>query len=642
MWKSFVSTSIIWLVVPICLVGQGAFTPAPAPTAPSGPAPAAAGISAPTDGMLESNTFLEMANRVFDPNSDSMDFENGSYVWKGRSFNLSEQRAFRARFERFLLSSPNEDELQYAMLMDEILNRLAVINDNNDDTILETWEMLFRAAEFDSDGGNSIIVANQIFNAWRIRKETQGTILSAREMEKIRRAQQEIVANRTRTLQQLKDKRLRESGIARKEEANKSESSDNEPATEDAFRALDLVETESRIAALEAQVAMTGVQAKLQFQSQIVGFVIQRRFQHAMVLAGFYQLLFKGSQQQLEVGREELKQFIPNSDLTFTVDTMGYLAREAINDVKGGIKAVEAAYSEGRRLLALERLQETFFLGEYIPETNSIPAEERRVLLNLYRGMIEAGDLADAKDYGGITEIAEELSQLADDFPVKRVYSALDAAKSASDMAVFAATQYRNIGQIDLARNELERAVKIWPSNPSIRKFQQETSRMATAGSQGEQIFDALIEQDDQRAIYERRMELIVALADDSQRRPLLEDIVKRIARVDLLLVQSEELLKQSEPYAAWELLAEAALVYPDDGPMNRARAELAPRVADFVQRLDEAQRRSKNGQSAAALASYLAAQDIYPASRLCREGIEVESTRLIDSQRMIELPSDG
>lgn len=642
MWKSFVSISIIWLVVPICLVGQGAFTPTPAPTAPTGPAPAAAGISAPTDGMLESNTFLEMANRVFDPNSDSMDFENGSYVWKGRSFNLSEQRAFRARFERFLLSSPNEDELQYAMLMDEILNRLAVINDNNDDTILETWEMLFRAAEFDSDGGNSIIVANQIFNAWRIRKETQGTILSAREMEKIRRAQQEIVANRTRTLQQLKDKRLRESGIARKEEANKSESSDNEPATEDAFRALDLVETESRIAALEAQVAMTGVQAKLQFQSQIVGFVIQRRFQHAMVLAGFYQLLFKGSQQQLEVGREELKQFIPNSDLTFTVDTMGYLAREAINDVKGGIKAVEAAYSEGRRLLALERLQETFFLGEYIPETNSIPAEERRVLLNLYRGMIEAGDLADAKDYGGITEIAEELSQLADDFPVKRVYSALDAAKSASDMAVFAATQYRNIGQIDLARNELERAVKIWPSNPSIRKFQQETSRMATAGSQGEQIFDALIEQDDQRAIYERRMELIVALADDSQRRPLLEDIVKRIARVDLLLVQSEELLKQSEPYAAWELLAEAALVYPDDGPMNRARAELAPRVADFVQRLDEAQRRSKNGQSAAALASYLAAQDIYPASRLCREGIEVESTRLIDSQRMIELPSDG
>ncbi|MEM1222390.1 MAG: hypothetical protein AAGH40_06465 [Verrucomicrobiota bacterium] len=630
-------------MVPICLFGQGSFTPAPAPATPSGPAPAAAGISAPTDGMLESNTFLEMANRVFDPNSDSMDFENGSYVWKGRSFNLSEQRAFRARFERFLLSSPNEDELQYAMLMDEILSRLAVINDNNDETILETWEMLFRAAEFDSDGGNSVIVANQIFNAWRIRKETRGTVLSAAELQDLRKYQQEVVANRDRMLQKLKDKRLRESAIARGQEGKSSEGGGAEELVgEAAFRALDLAETEAKILALETQAAMTGIQAKLQFQSQIVGFLIQRRFQHALVLSGFYQLLFKGSQQQLEVGKDDLKQFFPSSDLAFTVDTMSYVAREAINDVKGGTEAVNTAYTEGRQMIALERLQETFFLGEFTPSINLIPTEQRRNLLDLYRGMIEAGELANAKDYNGVAEFAEKLSTFAKDFPKNRVIAAVETAKSISDMAVFAASQYRNLGQIDKAREELQQAIEVWPSNPAIREFQQETSRLATAGSQGAQVFDDLYGRGDQRAIYERRMELGFALADDPARQPLLMDVVQRIARVDLLLVQSEELLKQSEAYAAWELLAEAALIYPDDGPMNRARAELAPRVAEFVQRLDEAQRRSKSGQSAAALASYLAAQDIYPASRFCREGIERESARLIDSQRMIELPSDG
>lgn len=410
MWKNCVSIKLTSLMVPICLFGQGSFTPAPAPATPSGPAPAAAGISAPTDGMLESNTFLEMANRVFDPNSDSMDFENGSYVWKGRSFNLSEQRAFRARFERFLLSSPNEDELQYAMLMDEILSRLAVINDNNDETILETWEMLFRAAEFDSDGGNSVIVANQIFNAWRIRKETRGTVLSAAELQDLRKYQQEVVANRDRMLQKLKDKRLRESAIARGQEGKSSEGGGAEELVgEAAFRALDLAETEAKILALETQAAMTGIQAKLQFQSQIVGFLIQRRFQHALVLSGFYQLLFKGSQQQLEVGKDDLKQFFPSSDLAFTVDTMSYVAREAINDVKGGTEAVNTAYTEGRQMIALERLQETFFLGEFTPSINLIPTEQRRNLLDLYRGMIEAGELANAKDYNGVAEFAEKL-----------------------------------------------------------------------------------------------------------------------------------------------------------------------------------------------------------------------------------------
>ncbi len=63
---------------------------------------------------------------------------------------------------------------------------------------------------------------------------------------------------------------------------------------------------------------------------------------------------------------------------------------------------------------------------------------------------------------------------------------------------------------------------------------------------------------------------------------------------------------------------------------MNRARAELAPRVADFVVYLDRAQRQAAEAQHAGSLAAFLAAQDIYPASRMCREGIERESSALM------------
>jgi tetratricopeptide (TPR) repeat protein len=625
MLKVCASISLCLVVAQITSHAQG-YAPA---GAPAGPAPAAAGMSAPTGGMFESNTFLEMASRAFDPSSDSMDFENGSFAWKGRTFNLTSQRAFRARFERFLLASPTEEEESYAMLMDDVLQRLSVANDRSDDAILETWEMLFRAARFDTDGGNSTIVANQVFNAWRIRKEMRGTALTQRELADMRRYQQEVVANRALILEKIQEQKQRESVRATSGENDERADPSSLP-TEGAFRALELAETEAKLIAMEGQAALTGIQAKLQMQSQIVAFLVQRRYQHALVLSGFYQLLFKGSQQQLEVGKGELKSFFPNTDMVFTVDMMAFVANEAITDVNKGVVAVNTAYAEDRAIIALERLQETFFLGEYMPELNAIPVAQRRLLLDLYRDMLEAVELAEAKDYNGVAQYAERIALIAKDFPKMRVLSSVETAKSMSDMAVFAASQYRNLGDIDKARAELRQAIDIWPSNPSIREFQQETTKLATAGSQGVQIFDDLYQRGGHRGIYDRRMDLGFALAEDPVRRPLLMEVIEQVSTIDLLVAQSAEALKQGDPYVAWELLAEAAKFDPNDAPMNRARAELAPRVADFVVYLDRAQRQAAEAQHAGSLAAFLAAQDIYPASRMCREGIERQSSALM------------
>ncbi|MBC8369976.1 MAG: hypothetical protein H8E25_08250 [Planctomycetes bacterium] len=347
-----------------------------------------------------------MANRSFDPSSDSLDFENGSFDWKGHTFNLTNQRAFRARFERFLLASPTEEEDNYARVMGDLLQRLSVASDRSDDAIIDTWEMLFRAASFETDGGNSTIVANQVFNAWRIRKEMRGEAMTQRELADIRRYQQEVVANRALILGKIQEQKQRVSDrtTSGKDEGGKAKESSQSLPTEAVFRALELAETEAKLLAMEGQAAMTGIQAKLNMQSQIVAFVLQRRYQHALVLSGFYQLLFKGSQQQLEVGKGELKSFFPNTDMVFTVDMMAFVANEAMADVNKGVDAVNTAYTEDRAILALERLQETFFLGEYMPKLNAIPTQQRRALLDLYRDMLEAVELVEAKDYNGIEQ----------------------------------------------------------------------------------------------------------------------------------------------------------------------------------------------------------------------------------------------
>ena len=256
MLKVCASISLCLVLGQITSHAQG-YAPA---AAPARPAPASAGMSAPAGGMFESNTFLEMASRAFDPSSDSMDFENGSFAWKGRTFNLTSQRAFRARFERFLLASPTEEEESYALLMDDVLQRLSVANDRSDDAILETWEMLFRAARFDTDGGNSTIVANQVFNAWRIRKEMRGTALTQRELADMRRHQQTVVANRALILEKIQEQKEHESVRTTSDKGGKGKKANaGALPTEGAFRALELAETEAKLIAMEGQAALTGI-----------------------------------------------------------------------------------------------------------------------------------------------------------------------------------------------------------------------------------------------------------------------------------------------------------------------------------------------------------------------------------------------
>ena len=544
---------------------------------------------------------------------------------------MANQRVFRARFERFLLASPADEAVAYGQVLQQVEDLLSVGNLPDAETLSEAWNLLFKASEYDRDGGNASIVANQVFNAWRIRQEMRGKAITETELQRVRSLQQEIVANRNRVVERLKEQKERSKSSKEKDAAVTKEIDSSQSGQEAYFRALDLAETEAKIALLETQAAATAIQAKLQFQSQIVSFMMQRRFHHAQILASFYQLIFKGSQQKLEVGKEELNAFIPNSDLSFTVDSLLFMAREAINDVRVGVDAVLTAESEGRRLIALERVQETFFLGEHLLVLDRIPTQQRRQFLDLYRSMLEAQELANVKDYQGLREMIGTLEELAQDFPAGRMRASIDSAMSVSDMSVFAAAQYRNAGDIKSAREELANAIKVWPTNPTIRDFQTETNRLATASSQGVQIFDDLLKRGDRRGIYTNRMELGFALANDNERKQKLMQVVDVLARVDLLIAQSEEMANQGDYFAAWELIQLAFEADADDAPMNRVRAKLASRVAKFVGLLDRAEDAEATSRYAAALNNYLIAQDIYPASRICRIGIERVSQSVLN-----------
>src|SRR5690606_9103036 len=117
-----------------------------------------------------------------------------------------------------------------------------------------------------------------------------------------------------------------------------------------------------------------------------------------------------------EVGKKELSSFLPSSDFAMTVETIEFLAREAINDVNNGMESVRSNFDDNRKMAAIERLQETFFLGEYLPAVTQFDPKRKVELLTLFRKVDQARKLADLRDYDAVITLIDEIGALTQDF----------------------------------------------------------------------------------------------------------------------------------------------------------------------------------------------------------------------------------
>ena len=649
---------------------------------PSATGPAAEALTRAVNiNSLESGTLLKVISQAFDTNSDSIDPEKGTMNWKGHSYDVGQFRVFRGRFERYLSLPATRDQNDYAAIVGEIFNRLSTRTANgSQENIVAAWKLLYLAAEFEADGGNSLGVANQVFNAWRIRDEKEAIMVTQSELQRIRQQQSgrvvysaDVMAaetgkkidsltsaallgnlttggadtgsgtTTTTTKDSTETKTTPGAGTKKSAESNSSRrtigSSTTVGGAQLTMQARDLAETEVKIKSLEAAGMLSVNQAKLQFQSQIMSLFMQRRFQHALIAASFYRYIFKGSHQNLEVGKKELSSFLPSTDLAMTVETIEFLSREAINDVNSGMSAVGVSYDGNRKIAALESLQETFFLGEYLPSVTQFDPARKASLLTLSRKVDEARKLADLKDYEAVTQLTDEIGTLTGDFRAPEVNAAVRSAQRMSTLALSAAQQVAATGDYAKAQELVEKSAQLWPLNPAIKNYSENMAAQADMGTQAGVVFDDAFKRDDFRRIYERRAELAAAFLNDGVRAPQLKEVIDRMARVEIYLAQTEELLAQNNAFSAWEALVAAVAFAPNDVVLNQRMAQLAPRVAEFVGRLDQAKRYEADQRFAASLTQYLAAQDIHPASQLARTGLTRVSESIM-TQLSAEIPA--
>lgn len=588
-----------------------------APAAPTAPQQTA---QAPNTGIFESSTAERFADRIFDVKTDSID-TNGNLRWKGKTFSVGDSRIVRARFERYLSMPANLGDYEnYRSILAEIEAQLAANNDNLTlENIKYAWSRLFDAAEYQIDGDSSLVIANLVYLSWRMRDEYENFKSAENEKERDVKAAKFRAKEKAEFMEYASDKMKRLTS----RRARNSQSSPTVGTADLGYRLQDLQRQVAELATAKAMKEAVATKAVWQFQSQILAFILERKFQQAQISAMFYRHIYRGNAQELQVGREQIKDLVQVSNFTPTADALEMIAIDARKDIADGMAAVETLYDKGDRYAALERLLETFLIGEQDVALAVFSPEKREVLRKIYKDAITIKELADSKDWGGVEEVVNEISKLAADFPSREVLSKVKTAQTASNMALLAAKQAAALGAADDVKKNIEKAALLWPLNPGIQAFNDELLGLTKGISTYVKKFDENVERGNFRDIMDEAPEYGIAFKNDSERAKKLREIVVKISQIDSLIAQAAEFERQKSPYFAWDILENASRIDSADPVLARAIARLAPEVSDYVKALNRAKDAENKKEFAAALNYYLAAQKIFPASQACRMGIE-------------------
>ena len=561
------------------------------------------------------------------------------------------------------------------------------------DKIYQAWQLLYAAAKYPQDGGASETLANQVFNSWRVRDELAGNRDQYSAQEELRQRQESSIADvgESRKTDSVDFARQnpgltgaypepgKNVGVITPKDfigdttlGNMTNSSGGSSGNGSggatgggpvanltisnvtlgdagsvaavatpqlkttsvmAQKATELARTYAKMALLDADATQMGLKAKAEYQTQLVTFMGQRRFQHSLLAGMFYEHIFQGSQQRVTVAKEEISKFINTDSIVPSVNSFEFVSHEAIAEVDSGMRAVEAAYDRGDRWIALQQLQTTFLLGENLPPVQNFDPAKRHVLLGIYtastalKHMMEVHDFASAEDR--VNKISVDAKDFADS-DAGPILSAIKVGEQTSNNLVLAARQAALSGDADRVTENLQKATEIWPLNPEIANFSKTMLDRTNLSNVGASKFDDLYARGDDRAIYDSKEEIGLALYQDPVRSAKFKEIVNREARVEVAIDMANQAMKQNNGYAAYELLAGAAELEPNDPVLNRTQTQVVSRVAPFVSALDQAQRAEKAGELGASLNYYLQAQDIYPPSQICHDAIESLSLKIM------------
>ncbi|MGC6506355.1 MAG: hypothetical protein ACON39_07270 [Coraliomargaritaceae bacterium] len=562
----------------------------------------------------------------------TLNLQAKSMDWRGKQFNLGDIGMAQARFEKYLNSPPltTEDDLTYDTMLTDISERLIGRGGGTEEQrIAEAWRMLYRASDFPIDAGMSEILADRIVSFWQMSEK--------------------IAALNTQTNLLETDREYRESKIRsiadkeRKDFIDLTRGSANEDAPAppnlehlSAPERKRLNKIERKILENEAYEATSRVSQKLEYQSLVLQFFVQRRFQHALIANDFYRYIFSAEENTLE-GAEALRnQVFGDLDVKITTSTLDTLAKEAIADVDSSLQTIDFLLEQGEVQSAAKRLLEAFYLGEYLPAIKRYPLEKKRKIGAYIRDLKSLASALEVKSFERAENKLKQIEDYVTDFDVGRADAFIQTSKQLSNLAVRKALTAAYVQDRVGIEDALAEAVEYWPTNPEINEFAENLLSKTDLQDMASMDFDRFVRQKDFRAIFNERFRFAAALALDLKRNPEFLDIMKRMEAIESAMAQARELARIENTFGAWEVLERVYREHSDDQDLNRMRGDYAVEASAFASIISRAEKSRSQGDFSRALFAYLEARGMYPASFFVEEGIRECVSSILESERRV------
>ncbi len=322
------------------------------------------------------------------------------------------------------------------------------------------------------------------------------------------------------------------------------------------------------------------------------------------------------------------------SKLVSSLSQIDSLANEAIRDVNEGVEAYRFLLEQGELQSATERLAETFALGEYMPSVRLLPREAKRRALEYSQKTNELLAALEVNDLTRAEKLVNEIENIAKDFDTSKPLAKIETAKTISSMHLAKARNAAVSGDKSSMETELRSAAEIWPRNPALAEVGNTIFTQSDVQQQAMNDLDRLLSQKNLRQISNDKLRFIAAAAMYPEKQQQLNDVLQRMAAVEIAILKAKEIAARGDAAGAWESVEAAQKDFPDDTELNQLRATLTTQAADFVQTLDKAETLEKQGQPGASLAWYLQARKKYPASTSAREGIDRLSAKVLPNAK--------
>ena len=605
------------LLLPLCLASLAhaqVYTPPPA----AKPAAAPTGTAPIAEQKLPAAGPLGQEVPMLDPAAETI-------TVGGVAIPLGDNRLLKARFEKYLSQPPESDEAaaKYRETIAKILSTISPFRSGGPD-LYAAFTQLPGASAYPGDANLCGSLAESIYMAMLAKQDVNGLKKLNQSIEKEKKT---IILEGDWKARHERDTELGNATEIKDEKA-KPLPATNPGAGVNSLKYADTLRRITEIEALKkANIVRTEagtVQTKAQYQVSMIQWFVQRRYEHVLMAARFYNQIWKDGDATLRIDKDSdvSKLFSQSVGVSPTVASLDSLSNEAIRETAKYIEAFDLMLSRDELHNASQRLMEAYALGEYLAPVATLSLDKKRRISEYVRDLHELYGTLQARDYTKTMQLAERLKSAAKDFPSSKVDSAIAAYTLASDLAIEEAKAHLLAKELDKFAAKFKVAVEIWPTNPKRYELQN----LATNSGGLVLIrndFDRLLRESNFREIALRQYEIAPTIQGDPVREDAFKQIMTNLKKIETALGKASEFSKMGQDYAAWEQLAELRENFPDDPKLGRELELLAPKVADLTRALDKARQFESRTpkQIGSALSWYLKARSIYPQSGLAKAG---------------------